>query len=270
MINIVSEKNIKNGEVILKQNLEKFLEQDSAKIYEVIRVIDRKPIFLKEHFDRMNNSIKLSGYKEEMEYESFKKSIEMLIKENDFENCNVRVSFFIKEMPLVLMYYVKSSYPSDELYKKGIYVVTVKKQRKNPNVKFFESSFRDTIDNTLSEKGAFEAILVNDDDSISEGSKSNVFFVKGNTLVTSVDSAVLLGVTRGKVIEVCKNNGINVEKRNISLNELHDFDAAFITGTSNNVLPIRAIDELVYDSANNETVMKTSELYLKEMIKEYN
>lgn len=270
MINIVSEKNVKNGEVITKQSMKLLLEQDLAKIYEVIRVIDRKPIFLKEHFDRMNNSIKLSGYKEEMEYKSFKSSIELLIKENDFDNCNVRVSFYINEKPLVLMYYIKSSYPSDELYKKGIYVVTVKKQRKNPNVKFFESSFRDTIDKILVEKGAFEAILVNDDDSVSEGSKSNVFFVKGNELITSVDSAVLLGVTRGKVIEACENSGIKVEKRNIFLNELQSFDAAFITGTSNNVLPIRAIDDIEYGSADNKTVKKTSELYLQEMVKEYN
>lgn len=269
MISIVSEKNVKNGEVIDKKSLEMLLEHDTAKIYEVIRVIDRKPIFLKEHFNRMNNSIKLSGYKEEMQYESFKASIEKLIKENNFENCNIRVSFYINEEPVVLMYFVKSSYPSEELYKKGIYVVTVKKQRKNPNVKFFESSFRDAVDKTLADTGAFEAILVNDDDTISEGSKSNVFFVKGDKLVTSTDSAVLLGVTRGKVIEACENNGIMVEKRGISMSELKEFDAAFITGTSNNVLPIRAIDELVYDSAINETVKRTSDLYLKEMVKEY-
>jgi len=269
MINIVSEKNVKNGKLITKIYLHELIEQDTAKIYEVIRLIHRKPIFLREHFDRMNKSIELSGYKDKMEFNNFKNSIELLIKENSLENCNVRISYFVKEEPIILMYFVESHYPSDELYHTGIYVVTVKKHRKNPNVKFFEADFRESIDKMLNKTKAYEAILVNDDDTISEGSKSNVFFVKGTKLVTSVDSEVLLGVTRGKVVELCENNGIEVEKRSIFLSELKDFDGAFITGTSNNVLPIRAIDEIVYNSALNETVKKTSKLYVNEMIEEY-
>lgn len=268
MINIVSEKNICNGKIVSKKSMYDLLEEDNAKIYEVIRVIKRKPIFLKEHFDRMNKSIELTGLDEKMNYGEFKNHINILIGENDLENCNVRVSFYIKEKPIILMYFIESHYPSEEKFKEGIYVVTVKKHRKNPNVKQFESNFRDSIDKLLYEKNAFEAILVNDDDTISEGSKSNVFFVKGNTLITSLDSAVLLGVTRGKVIELCENNGIKVEKRNILYNELKSFDGAFITGTSNNVLPIKMLDDIKYNSSENKTVVRISELYLGEMAKE--
>lgn len=270
MINVVSEKNIINGKVISKQSLYELLDQDTAKIYEVIRVINRKPIFLKEHLERLNNSISLSGYNETIKLSKFKASVELLIAENEFTNCNIRVSFFIKDgEPIVLIYYVKSSYPTAEMFKNGIYVITLKKHRKNPNVKFFETELRDSIDIALAEKGAFEAILVNDDDTISEGSKSNVFFVSGGKLVTSMDSEVLLGVTRGKVVEVCERNGIIVDKRKINISELKNFDGAFITGTSNDVLPIRAIDDIVYDSVNNNTANKASELYLTEMAKEY-
>ena len=268
MINIVSEKNINNGEIIPRENMYELLKQDNAKIYEVVRVIKRKPIFLKEHFDRMNKSIELSGYGVKMNYDEFNNYINMLINANNFENCNVRISFFINDEPVILMYFVESHYPTEEQFKKGIYVVTVKKQRKNPNVKQFESNFRENIDKLLLEKNAFEAILINGDDTISEGSKSNVFFVKGNTLVTSVDSAVLLGVTRGKVVELCENNGINIEKRNIHLNELKFFDGAFITGTSNDVLPIREIDDIVFNSSENKVVAGASRLYLSEMEKE--
>jgi len=265
MINIVSEKNIKNGQVISKECLKELLKRDNAKIYEVIRVIDKKPIFLKEHFDRMKNSIKLSNLSGTIDYNNFKNSIELLINENDFVNCNIRVSYYIDDEALTLFYFVKSSYPNDDLFKSGIKAITVKKHRQNPNIKLYESNLRDSIDETLSEKEAFEAILVNDDDTISEGSKSNVFFVKGNKLITSVDSAVLLGVTREKVIEICQKSGIEVEKRSIHIDELSDFDGAFITGTSNNVLPVKILDNIFYDSSNNETVIKTSNLYINEV-----
>lgn len=265
MINIVSEKNIKNGQLITKKCLEELLEHDNAKIYEVIRVIDKKPIFLKEHFDRMKNSIELSNLKGTIEYNNFKYSIELLIQENDLENCNIRISYYIADEAMTLFYFVKSSYPSNDLIESGIKVVTVKKHRLNPNIKLYESNLRESIDKTLAENEAFEAILVNDDDTISEGSKSNVFFVKGNKLVTSVDSAVLLGVTREKVIDVCEKNKIEVEKRSIHKAELLDFDGAFITGTSNNVLPIKILDDILYNSSDNETVKRTSNLYLNEV-----
>nr|WP_312576074.1 aminotransferase class IV [Sedimentibacter sp.] len=264
-IDIISEKNVKNGEIITKNQLKSLLEQDNYKIYEVIRVIEKKPIFLEEHFNRMVNSIELSGLNSKIEFDDYKSYIEILIKENNFENCNIRVSFFIINEPVFLMYFVKSTYPSPDLYKSGIDVVMVKKHRRDPNIKLFESNLRDSIDKILSEKKAFEAILINDDDTVSEGSKSNVFFVKENELITSKDSSVLLGVTREKVIDICNRNGINVNKRNISVDELKSFDAAFITGTSINVLPIKKIDDILYNSSLNEIVLRVSDLYLNEV-----
>lgn len=265
MINIVSEFNVKNGEIIAKKDIENLLEQDNTNIYEVIRVINKKPVFLKEHFDRMKRSIELSKLHSKLKYNDYKQFIELLIKENDFENCNIRVSYLIKDYEIYLMYFVRSYYPEQEFYEKGIHVITIKKHRKDPNIKFYESNLRDSIDKILLGKNAFEAILVNDNDSISEGSKSNVFFVKGDSLVTSKDSSVLLGVTRERVIDVCNRNGIKVEKRDIFVSELKLLDGAFITGTSINVLPIKNIDDIVLDSSSNEIVKRVSDLYLNEV-----
>ena len=118
-----------------------------------------------------------------------------------------------------------------------------------------------------SENNAFEAILINHDDTVSEGSRSNVFFVKDKKIITSPDELVLLGVTRSKVISACQETFV-VEKRIINFNELKDFDGAFITGTSNDVLPIKTMDDIVYNSSQNKVVKRVSELYLGEVGKE--
>lgn len=267
MINIVSENNVKNGEIISKKQLELLLSEGNAKIYEVIRVIDGKTVFLKEHYDRMNESIRLSGAEGNVNFDDYKKSAGLLIKENNIKNCNIRVSYYFKNTPITLFYFIESYYPSKELFKSGIHTVTVKIQRLNPNVKAYEKNFKDSVQKVIDETKSFEAILVNDDNTVSEGSKSNVFFVSDEKLITSPDDEVLLGVTRNKVIEVCEKNGIQVEKRAIKYEELCDFDAAFITGTSNDVLPIKTMDDIIYDSAENQVVMKASELYLDEMMK---
>lgn len=268
MINIVSDKNVMDGRIISKEETEKNLSQGQGEIYEVIRVMEKRPIFLREHFDRMNESIRLSGRGTGLAYDDFKSSIDLLIRENTFDNCNIRVSYFYNNEPLSLFYFIKSYYPPKRVFEEGIHTVTLKIERENPNIKAFQKDFKDRVAQIMEENKAFEAILINHDDTVSEGSRSNVFFVKGNKIITSPDASVLLGVTRSKVISLCEDNSIAVEKRIINFSELKDFDAAFITGTSNDVLPIKTIDEIVYNSSKNEVVMRVSELYLGEVRRE--
>ncbi|MEL7604882.1 MAG: aminotransferase class IV [Sedimentibacter saalensis] len=267
MINIVSHKNVANNKLVSKEEMEELLKKDSAKIYEVIRVVEGRPVFLREHFDRMNESIRLSGLKGVLDYEYYKRSAEMLISANNLLNCNIRVSYYFTHEDVLLLYFIESHYPSKKQFQEGVDTVTVKMHRKNPNVKAFEKNFKEEVQKVIDETGSFEAILVNDDNTVSEGSKSNIFFVKKNKIITSPDEAVLLGVTRSKVIEVCMMNNVEVEKRTVHFDELNSFDAAFITGTSNDVLPIRKIDEKLYNSAGNDVVRKVSRLYLEEMKK---
>lgn len=268
MINIVSNKNVMNNKIISKEEIELYLNEESAKIYEVIRVIEGRPIFLKEHFDRMNESIRLSGIMGSLNYDDFKSSTNLLIKENLFKNQNIRVSYYFKNEPVTLFYFIESYYPSKEEFNGGIHTVTVKIERENPNIKSFQKDFKDKVTKAMEENNAFEAILINNDYTVSEGSRSNIFFVKNNKLITSPDGAVLLGVTRNKVISICEENSIEVEKRTINFRELNNFDGAFITGTSNDVLPIKTIDETVYKSSGNKVVKRVSELYLGEVRKE--
>lgn len=268
IMNVLSEKNVNSGKIVSKEELVRLLNEDNAKIYEVIRVINKRPVFLKEHFERMKESIHLSKTKGNIDFNSYKKSVELLIQENNFENCNIRVSYYYNEGEINLFYFIESHYPSKEQFNTGVHTVTAKVQRNNPNVKAFQKDFKERIQQIMDETHAFEVILINDDDTVSEGSKSNIFFVKNNKLITSPDESVLLGVTRSKVIEVCENNGIEVEKRVIKFEELDGFNGAFITGTSNDVLPIRSIDERIYDSAENEVVKKAYEFYMSEVKKE--
>jgi len=263
MINIVSEKNVLNGRIIDKNTTNKLIEEDKTRIYEVIRVINNKPVFLLEHYERLVNSIKLSNLDTDINYDSFTNCIDLLISENDLRDCNIRVSFDLKEEPLLFMYFVKSFYPDKSYYETGIHTITIIKERENPNIKKNAKSYRDEIDLLLKENEAFEAILVNFDKTISEGSKSNVFFVKGNSLITAEDNDVLLGVTRNKVLEIAENSNINIIKKKKKLKKNKSFDAAFITGTSNNVLPIKTINDILLKSTTNEVVIKLMKEYEK-------
>jgi len=94
------------------------------------------------------------------------------------------------------------------------------------------------------ELGFDEAILLNQDGHVSEGSGENIFIVNGNKLVTPASSDnILLGITRDTIIQLARNElGIETVERSIDRSELYLADEAFFTGTAAHVSPILEID----------------------------
>ena len=145
---------------------------------------------------------------------------------------------------------IKHSYPSEELYKTGIKTIVYQGERTNPNAKVVDSSFRSKVIEEIKKSNAFEAILVNNNGFITEGSKSNIFLIKDNTLFTPPLEAVLPGITRGKIIYVAKSIGIDVDETDVRFEDFKDFDAAFISGTSPKILPISYVNDIKLNVEN--------------------
>ena len=93
----------------------------------------------------------------------------------------------------------------------------------------------------------YEALLVDDGGAVTEGSKSNVFFIKENQFFTPPLSKVLPGVTRQKIIYLINQQNIVLNEGNIYVKTLNTYEASFLTGTSPKVLPIAFINEQSYN-----------------------
>jgi branched-chain amino acid aminotransferase len=92
-------------------------------------------------------------------------------------------------------------------------------------------------------RGFDEALLLDSEGNVAEGSGENLFLVKDGRVVTNDEgSSILLGVTRDAVIELARDLGFPVEIGRISLEELLSADEAFLTGTAAEVTPIREVD----------------------------
>ena len=91
-------------------------------------------------------------------------------------------------------------------------------------------------------KGAEEAILLDKNGYISEGSGENLFIVKNSALITPTIDYCLNGITRQSVISIAKNLHYSVEERNLTFDELLDADEAFYSGTAVEITPITTVD----------------------------
>lgn len=259
-----------NGNLELTTNVKFFEKVEKPPIYEVIRVIDGVPLFLEDHLNRMRESAHIVNYQIERTDKKIEEDIKRLILENKVENLNVKLLCTdIEGMgQIFLAYFIESFYPPEEYYKDGIHTILFHYERENPNAKVLVTSFKEEVARQLKEKEAFEALLVNKDGYIPEGSRSNMFFVKGERIYTAPKGDVLLGITRKHIFEVCETLNIKVIEENIHVGDLDKLDGAFMSGTSVNVLPISTIDHIKLDSVHNKIIKEINKAYVNKM-KEY-
>lgn len=259
-----------NGKLVSTENPEGFKKATDPSIYEVIRVIDGVPLFKEEHLRRMRKSAELLGYNIEKSDQEISSEVDKLIRSNNCRNLNIKLvnSNLDKSKSTFLIYFMKSNYPEASVYQSGIHTILINSQRENPNVKKLNVELRKIANIRIKEEGAYEAIFVNEEGFITEGSRSNIFFVKDKKVYTAPSGKVLLGITRKKIIQGCNKLCIDVIEKNIHVDELGKLDGAFMTGTSVNVLPISTIDKKSYKSVANDTIKGISNEYIN-LVKEY-
>jgi len=244
----------------------KSLDFDSvASIYEVIRIIDGIPLFVEKHIERFNHSALLAGLSNRFNINQIKGNIIELAKKNQISNGNVKLVFAFNQQtePIqneLFIYFIPHQYPDDSDYKLGVKLISLIAERPNPNAKIHHAGLRNFADELIAKEKVFEVLLVNHDGYVSEGSRSNVFFVDNEKVVTPPIQKVLPGITRELVIKICETQHIDFEEQMIDLSTLKEFEAAFITGTSPKVLPISTIDNLSYNP-QNEIVQRIFQYY---------
>lgn len=140
--------------------------------------------------------------------------------------------------------------PTTEMYAKGVAVAIVSITRNNPRAIDPAVKSGNYLNNVLAlgearrRSGAYEAILCADDGCIAEGSTSNVFMVKNGEIWTPPRAVGILdGITRAKVIDLCREHRVPLVERRFSPDELRAADEVFITSATRGVLPVTTVDE---------------------------
>lgn len=241
---------IKNDEAYTAEEFQDFYKVEGKCIYEVLRVINSKPLFLKEHLLRLEKSLSLAGENSPVDLKTLKQYVNQLISLNRVNNGNIKI---VINQGNLYIFSITAYYPTEEMYKEGVKTILYFGERTNPNAKVVDNSFREKVTKEISDREAFEAILINNQGFVTEGSKSNIFMIKGTMVYTAPAEGVLLGITREKIIEACKALNLTVEEKEVTHEEIKDLDGLFISGTSPKVLPINEV----------EGVIKFNEIYSK-------
>ncbi len=220
-------------------------------IYEVLRIVNSVPVFLEEHFQRLNNSKECLGLQCKFSLDQIKSDIRALIVNLDIVNGNIRIDIRLNnQFCNILVYQVEHFYPSAEHYEKGVILKSYSIERPNPHVKQTSVNYkiRNQIKDLLNDSNVFEVLMVNNLNQVTECSKSNILFVSGNTIISPPVEDILEGITRKRIIKLSEKLNYKVINRIINFNSIQEFDSCFITGTSPKILPVCKIDKFSFNA----------------------
>jgi len=223
--------------------------------YEVIRTREGIPLFFDDHMKRLSQGISTRYDLDHDIAEKVREGLDALVGRESFPEVNVKVTVtFTGQEYSLRIFYISSSYPDPEMISRGVRLLLYHAVRFDPGVKILNNRLRLSVNEELARKGAYEALLVNSEGYITEGSRSNVFFVAHDgTIHTASDAMVLQGITRRYVIQIIRQEGFGLVPEPVREVDISSFRSAFITGTSPMVLPVLSIENQMFEVANPVT-----------------
>ena len=248
-------------------------------VWDSLRYHDDKFIFLKEHLDRLYKDAKLIDLKIHLSRKKLSEALTKTIKINKMKtdvHLRIVISRGIKSTPyqspkvtiskptiIIIPEYKK---PDIKAYKKGLKLVTVNTIRGPINVQNPQINSLSKLNCILAcieanKKNADEALMFDIEGNIATNNSTHFFFVKNNTVFTSTGKYCVTGITRKKIIDLCKKNKIKVREKNFKLNEVLKADEAFCTGSFAGIVPVNQINKKKYSLKNNPITKELTNLY---------
>jgi branched-chain amino acid aminotransferase len=221
-------------------------------VFESLRTYDRRPFHLDEHLERLYRSAEIIELTVPYTHEFIASVIHDAVERNTYKHAMVRILVTGGEsedgvlpaaQPTLAVLMTPLGERDMERFARGIKLITTRLLRALPEAK--SSSYLTAIRalKDAARRDASDALFVNEQEHVLEGTRSNFFVFRGDNLITP-RAGVLLGITRNLVLELARGR-FTIEERPILLEELADVDEAFVTSSGREITPVVKIDDIV-------------------------
>lgn len=225
-------------------------------VFETIKFENKKIYFLKEHLERLKDSLKKIHLFMDLDESLIQELFQNLIKENHITSGVLKISCTKNGNRQDVILFTRENKYNDTVYRKGFKLCFTDVKRNPYSITTYIKS-HNYMENLLVKQqtlsaGYDEAIFTNIYDEICEGSLSNIFFVRNGKLYTpAVECGILPGIMRRKVIYLCEKHMVPIEIGKYTKEDLLMAEEIFITNSLMEIMPVSKIDDHVFDLKTN-------------------
>ncbi|HEY3393992.1 MAG TPA: branched-chain-amino-acid transaminase [Lacipirellulaceae bacterium] len=273
----------------------KFVPQEEAKIsvfdhgllygdgvFEGIRSYGGKVFRLRQHIARLYESAKAIWLEIPMPQDALCDAVNEAVRVNKIDDGYIRLVVTrgagtlgldpnrCSNPQVIIIADTISLYPK-ELYEKGLEIVTVSVQRTHPAALNPRVKSLNYLNNILAkieglQAGCIEALMLNHKGEVAECTGDNIFLVRGGVLFTPpLDAGILAGVTRDAVIDLAREEGIDVREISLTKHDVYIADECFLTGTAAEVVPVVKVDSRTIGSGKPGPITRDLENRFREL-----
>jgi aminodeoxychorismate lyase len=217
-------------------------------VFETIKVSHGRVVFLKEHFNRLAEGLKVLELPLNQNFASIEAQCDQLIQANNLDNGFMKIICtrgVRNKTEWLMLTGIKHYATARELGFK----VCMASATRNESSRLNSIKSLNYLENSLQKDRANreffdEAIFLNTKGHVCEGTIANIFWFKDDQLLTpAVECGLLPGITRQKVLEVCARLRMNVQVGAFALDELRDADAIFLTNSLMDIMPVSQFED---------------------------
>ena len=234
---------------------------------------------LEDHTNRLFNSAKIVGMNMPFDRETLNRAQREVVRANQLREAYVRPLAFLGSegmglradglrTHIAIAAWEWPSYMSPEALEQGIRIRTSSITRHHVNITMCKAKATGNYTNSMMalrealQDGYDEALLLDPEGYVAEGSGENIFVINRGVLYTPELTSCLDGITRDTVIQLAHECGYEVREKRITRDEIYIADEAFFTGTAAEVLPIRELDNRVIGAgARGPITARLQQLY---------
>jgi branched-chain amino acid aminotransferase len=229
-------------------------------VFEGLRSYNGRVFRLEQHLDRLWDSAKAIWLEIPMTKAALAQAVNDTVKVNGIQDGYIRLVVTRgagtlgldpnrTADPQVIVIADRISLYPEELYRKGLEIVTVSVMRNHPAALSPRIKSLNYLNNILAKieglkAGCVEALMLNVKGEVAECTGDNIFLVRHGRLATpSVEAGILEGVTREAVIELARAGGLEVREMPLTKHDVYIADECFLTGTAAEVIPVVKVDD---------------------------
>lgn len=222
-----------------------------------------KVLKIREHFERLLYSAEKMYINLEYTVDELTAICYELLEKNNMQNAYIRPLVYTDEnmglQPESQANLFMCAWEWGKYYDKAAKVMTSSFRRPDPKSCHVEAKVTGHYTNSLiaikdaKQKGFDEALLLDNHGFVAEATGANFFFQKNNTLYTAPRGNILPGITRSVIMELAKKNGIKVEEKHFTPEDVYHSDGAFFTGTAVEINPIESLDNNKFNKEWQDT-----------------
>lgn len=215
-------------------------------VYETLKLRKGLVYFVHDHVGRLYHSAGIIGICIPFSKNDVASWILQLCRKNEAADANIKILCIGGNKPGaadIYIFLVNPLFPDRRLYSRGASVILEEGERHFPQAKSLSMLISTMAYRKAVAADCYDALLVNRNGSITEGTRTNIFYLKDGGVWTPPKAEVLEGVTKHKLCECLAGNGISVKSRDIKAVEIATLDGLFLTSTSSKIIPVRLIDK---------------------------